>query len=411
MSVSSVSFALAISSWLLVSQYHFEVVEMNEDQAGSKRRIVRRRSSGSQKKEVNEAGSSTSSRLFGWKERSSYLSSRGVKAQQPILSYFGMFLEALGNLASASNPGGKIPFCVAENKLTQERLSERFIQAAKVAFPQHEAWEYNDMTGLAKMKGAVARLWNRKVCGGSELVRETDVVCGAGAAAVLNNTFTCTCEVGEAVLIPAPYYAAFENDMEVLSGLRPVRVAVADIVRGATIEEWEAAWAGANAAGVQVGAILVTNPNNPVGVCYKRKVIEETLTWARSHSLFIIVDEIYALSAHGVEGEKFTSVVEIERGLVSSDLGVVWAMSKDFGGSGLRAGVLMTGNEKLKQSMSNISVFSGVSHPMQLMIADVLSDENWVDDYLAYSNEQLRRCYEIVTRTLDEIDVPYVKAR
>jgi 1-aminocyclopropane-1-carboxylate synthase len=73
-----------------------------------------------------------------------------------------------------------------------------------------------------------------------------------------------------------------------------------------------------------------------------------------------------------------------QRGLVSSDLAVVWAMSKDFGGSGLRAGVLMTGNEKLKQSMSNISVFSGVSHPMQLMIADVLSDENWVDNYLAY---------------------------
>ena len=39
MSVPSLSFTLAISSWLLVSQYHFEVVEMNEG------RIVRRRSS------------------------------------------------------------------------------------------------------------------------------------------------------------------------------------------------------------------------------------------------------------------------------------------------------------------------------------------------------------------------------
>lgn len=40
--------------------------------------------------------------------------------------------------------------------------------------------------------------------------------------------------------------------------------------------------------------------------------------------------------------------------MVNDDLAVIWAMSKDFGGSGLRAGVLMTGNQKLKQSMSNI---------------------------------------------------------
>ena len=37
--------------------------------------------------------------------------------------------------------------------------------------------------------------------------------------------------------------------------------------------------------------------------------------------------------------------------------------------------------------MENVSVFSGVSHPMQLMIADVLSDDAWVDSYLAESNE------------------------
>jgi len=59
---------------------------------------------------------------------------------------------SLGNLASPSNPDGKIPFCVAENKLTQDRLSPRFIKAASVAFSNHESWEYNDMTGLSQMK-------------------------------------------------------------------------------------------------------------------------------------------------------------------------------------------------------------------------------------------------------------------
>ena len=152
------------------------------------------------------------------------VSSRGVKALQPILSYFGMFAVCLGDLASKENPDGKIPLCVAENKLTQHLLRDRFLKASESAFRRGEAWAYNDMTGLSDMKQSVAQLWNRVICRGSDLVKETDVVLGAGAAAVLNNLFTCVCEAGDGVLIPAPYYAAFENDMEVLSGLIPLKV-------------------------------------------------------------------------------------------------------------------------------------------------------------------------------------------
>lgn len=46
--------------------------------------------------------------------------------------------------------------------------------------------------------------------------------------------------------------------------------------------------------------LLLTNPNNPLGVIYKPNVLLEAVEWARSRQMHTIVDEIYALSRHKV---------------------------------------------------------------------------------------------------------------
>jgi hypothetical protein len=40
-------------------------------------------------------------------------------------------------------------------------------------------------------------------------------VVSAGAGAVLDTLFFCLCNPGDGVLIPAPYYPAFDNDLQV----------------------------------------------------------------------------------------------------------------------------------------------------------------------------------------------------
>jgi aspartate/methionine/tyrosine aminotransferase len=42
-----------------------------------------------------------------------------------------------------------------------------------------------------------------------------DIVVQTGCGAILSNMFQLLAEPGESVLIPAPYYPAFENDMKV----------------------------------------------------------------------------------------------------------------------------------------------------------------------------------------------------
>ncbi len=52
--------------------------------------------------------------------------------------------------------------------------------------------------------------------------------------------------------------------------------------------------------GRRVRMLLLTNPNNPLGIIYSDLVIRNCIEWARSKGMQTIVDEIYALSVHDV---------------------------------------------------------------------------------------------------------------
>ncbi len=55
--------------------------------------------------------------------------------------------------------------------------------------------------------------------------------------------------------------------------------------------------------------LLLTNPNDPLGVVYKPQVVSNAITWARSHDIHTIVDEIFALTVHKVCTERFFIVL------------------------------------------------------------------------------------------------------
>jgi aspartate/methionine/tyrosine aminotransferase len=52
--------------------------------------------------------------------------------------------------------------------------------------------------------------------------------------------------------------------------------------------------------GQNVKMLLLTNPNDPLGVIYKPSVIVNAISWARRNNVHTIVDEIFALTVHNV---------------------------------------------------------------------------------------------------------------
>lgn len=79
------------------------------------------------------------------------------------------------------------------------------------------------------------------------------------------------------VLIPAPYYPAFDNDLAVRNSVRPLPVHLSPDTPLAA--QLDAAADAAAARGHPVKALLVSNPSNPLGTVLAEGEVREMLAW------------------------------------------------------------------------------------------------------------------------------------
>jgi aspartate/methionine/tyrosine aminotransferase len=89
---------------------------------------------------------------------------------------------------------------------------------------------------------------------------------------------------------------------------------------------------------------------------------------------------------------------------------MVWAFSKDFGGSGLRVGVVYSQNEIFMEGLATCSIFSCVSGPIQYIVSELLTDDQFVDRFLDESRERIKVNYNICVSKLEEMVLPFVPA-
>jgi len=107
---------------------------------------------------------------------------------------------------------------------------------------------------------------------------------------------------------------------------------------------------------------------------------------------------------------RFDSTIKVLDNQMNDDVHVLWGLSKDFGASGFRFGVLYTHNAELLQSLANLNIFCAVSNPMQMIVAEVLMDDNFIDSFLERARGQLLQSYNLCIEKLQEMVVPYVAA-
>ncbi|MFL6123899.1 aminotransferase class I/II-fold pyridoxal phosphate-dependent enzyme [Actinophytocola sp.] len=302
-----------------------------------------------------------------------------LAADEPAIAaaHFAVEADAYG----PDNPGGYVNLGTADNRLVWDLLAPRLGIPARRS-DVHYGLLYGTPELRAALAGLLAPVWPG--------VGAEDLVVVSGATAALDILASALCDPGEAILVPAPYYAAFDTDLTARSGARLVPVHFsADNGFALDPAAVDRALAEARRDGVVVRAIAVTSPSNPVGHVHSRAVLRELVRVARSHGVDVIADEIYAYSTFGAE---FTSMVG-ERGVHA-----VWGLAKDFGLSGLKVGVLATKDPEVLAAARALAYFAPVSTHTQALVADLLSDTGWVAGFLA---ESRRRLHESATRTME----------
>ena len=138
------------------------------------------------------------------------------------------------------------------------------------------------------------------------------------------------------------------------------------------------------------------------------------MTWCREHRIHLICDEIYALSVF--ENEKsvdgsFKSVAALLNNQLGDYVHILWGLSKDLGGSGLRVGVLYSHNAALKSAMQAYNSINQVSNVMQEIAANVLSDSTFFEKFRLENSARIKASYELLTSGLTRLGVPFYHAR
>ena len=280
-------------------------------------------------------------------------------------------LAHFDRIIDGSGPHPYVCLAVAENKLMWDLLSEK-VNAIRDVPP--ESMNYGAKAGSEYLRETVSTFASAAVWGTHMPADRLVVMSGAGT--VIEAVSAVTGDEGRGILIPTPTYAAYWMDIETRFGLHavPAPMSASDGFR-ISVDVLDETF---RTSDFPITTLLLTNPSNPLGKVLDTEEIADAIAWGRSRGLHVVVNELYALTNYG--DDPFVSAATMAE--PGDDLHYVWGFSKDFGVSGLRAGVLASHNDDLLAAVTQHAIFGGVSGDTQFLLASMLDDAAWTERYL-----------------------------
>jgi aspartate aminotransferase len=161
------------------------------------------------------------------------------------------------------------------------------------------------------------------------------LVTTGGSEALIFGLMT-TCNPGDEVIIPEPFYANY-NGFAVMAGLTVVPV-TASIESGFAlppVEEIEKKITD------KTKAIVICNPGNPTGYLYSKEELEQLASIVKKHDLFLFSDEVYREFCY--EGAVPFSTMNLEG--IDDNVIMIDSVSKRYSMCGARIGTMVTRNK------------------------------------------------------------------
>ena len=355
------------------------------------------------------------------------LSSRGFKAINTILRPdFEIFFEAIQNLYDKdTNPNGTFPLNVAENKLMWSVMKEKIETISKKQ--EIPAWvsNYTSALGAPSFRVVMADFLSHHLTKCPMDAHKLGI--SAGATAVIEMTSLILGDQGDVAVFPAPCYPVYRQDIGNKSGIERYDLVthheLDDILDQPhlTINHLNKAWKDIKNQHKKFKMLIITNPDNPTGGMYSYTQLETIARWCITHKVHMIVNEIYGLSlidtqhpeikADYASQRKFESFVKIMNHQKSNYLHFWYSLSKDFGISGFRIGMIYSHNEDLIKAYDNFNAPNMASNYTQWMMQEVFSDDDFITRYILQNQKVLTESYIIVVKTFKKLGIPFVPSR
>lgn len=227
---------------------------------------------------------------------------------------------------------------------TPEHIKQAAIQALEAGFTK-----YTPSAGLPELRQAIAEKFQSD---NGLTYKPSQIVVSCGAKHSCYNAILATCQAGDEVIIPSPYWVSYP-DMVRLAGAEPV------IVQTTERNGWKMrAEDFENAMTPRTKMLILNSPNNPSGAVYTREELEAIVEIAAQEDIYILSDEIYEKLVY--DDVQHVSVASVSKEAYDLTL-TVNGFSKSYAMTGWRLGYLGA-PEAVAKAVDSIQSHS-TSHP------------------------------------------------
>ncbi|GBG96236.1 pyridoxal phosphate-dependent aminotransferase [Lactococcus termiticola] len=222
------------------------------------------------------------------------------------------------------------------------KTPEAIANSAVSAIQDGRASFYTQASGLPELKTAVSSYWERYY---GYPVNENQVLVTAGAKFALYAYFMTVLDAGDEVIIPAPYWVSYVDQVKMAGGKAVIVEAKQEHDFKVRADELEAVRTD------KTKVLLLNSPSNPTGMIYSKEELTAIANWAVEHDLLILADDIYHQLVYN--GAEFTAMSSISEDIRARTT-VINGVSKTFAMTGWRIGIAV-GDPELIGAMAKIA--------------------------------------------------------
>jgi aspartate aminotransferase len=198
---------------------------------------------------------------------------------------------------------------------------EHVVEAAQRACTDPAMHRYTPTSGIPALREAIAAKTLRD---SGYAVDPAQVLVSNGGKHALYNIFQALVDPGDEVLLPAPYWVSYPEQIVLAGGtVVPLPTGAAEGFQ-VSVEQLEAARTD------RTKALLFCSPSNPTGAVYPPAAVEAIGRWAAEHDIWVITDEIYEHLVFG-DAEHVSMPVVVpelaERCVVANGVAKTYAMT------------------------------------------------------------------------------------
>lgn len=217
--------------------------------------------------------------------------------------------------------------------------------AAIAAIQENLVNHYTPTAGILPLREAIVAFYQEQ----EGLHYEVEqVIVTEGAKNALYSLFQVILDPGDEVIVPAPYWVSYTEQVKLAGGNNVIVEASADHQFKLTAENLEKARTN------RTVAIVLNSPSNPTGAIYTKEELEAIGNWAVKHEILIVADEIYSKLCYN--GNVAISIASLSDEIKKHTI-IINGVSKTYAMTGWRIGYAL-GDKEIISKMIELASHS-----------------------------------------------------